>query len=243
MRGASSHDPIVGDEAVVMKTLLDEVLRRELDPGAKLPTERELAVRTGTGRAAVRRALGRLEAEGRIVRHVGRGTFLVPRTPDSVSLAAGYLADASSPSEIMAVRMIFEPQMVRMAVAAARAPDILEIERALEGGEEADTYSEFELWDLAFHRSLALATHNTLLVGVNQLLTHARSRPLWGTMKERASTPARRSIYRSQHRVIADAVRERDSDRAQTAMREHLEEVSGHLLGERELTTRAKSGP
>src|SRR5690349_11845897 len=55
-------------------------------PGAKLPTERELARRFDVPRNAVRAILAQLEAEGAVTRHVGRGTFL-----------AGDAADASDP--------------------------------------------------------------------------------------------------------------------------------------------------
>jgi GntR family transcriptional regulator, uxu operon transcriptional repressor len=45
-------------------------------PGARLPTERQLAVDLGVTRSSVRHALAMLEAQGRISREVGRGTFL-----------------------------------------------------------------------------------------------------------------------------------------------------------------------
>src|SRR5207253_2912140 len=53
----------------------------KLAPGAKLPTERELAKRFAVPRNAVRRTLAQLEAEGSITRHVGRGTFLAGTAP------------------------------------------------------------------------------------------------------------------------------------------------------------------
>ena len=47
-------------------------------PGGRLPTERGLAGEFGVTRTMVRHALALLEAEGRISREVGRGTFLLP---------------------------------------------------------------------------------------------------------------------------------------------------------------------
>src|SRR5499427_2771851 len=56
--------------------ILAESRRAGLGSGARLPTERQLAADLGATRTSVRRALAVLEAEGRISREVGRGTFL-----------------------------------------------------------------------------------------------------------------------------------------------------------------------
>jgi DNA-binding GntR family transcriptional regulator len=54
----------------------------QLQPGQRLPTERELVARFGTARSAARRMLAQLEAEGYITRTVGkrkaRSTVCVP---------------------------------------------------------------------------------------------------------------------------------------------------------------------
>lgn len=51
---------------------------RDARPGDPLPTERELAEHWGTSRTTIRQALSALEAEGRILREQGRGTFVAP---------------------------------------------------------------------------------------------------------------------------------------------------------------------
>jgi DNA-binding FadR family transcriptional regulator len=58
------------------EVILDESRRAGLRRGSRLPTERQLAANLGATRTSVRRALTVLEAEGRISREVGRGTFL-----------------------------------------------------------------------------------------------------------------------------------------------------------------------
>ena len=47
----------------------------EWPPDTRLPSEPELSAHFGVCRMTVRQALGELEAEGRIVRQRGRGTF------------------------------------------------------------------------------------------------------------------------------------------------------------------------
>src|SRR5690242_12774842 len=90
----------------------------ELRPGDKVPTERELVVRFGAARNTVRNVLADLEAEGCLIRHVGRGTFVAPPpcVPSSAAPsasaattaghgAASGLFTGSSPLAVMEVRL------------------------------------------------------------------------------------------------------------------------------------------
>jgi GntR family transcriptional regulator len=58
----------------VKRHLLDFI--GSLEPGAAVPTERELALQMGTSRTTVRQALGELVVEGRLVRRQGSGTYV-----------------------------------------------------------------------------------------------------------------------------------------------------------------------
>lgn len=60
------------------RTLVDELRREieELPVGAAIPSERALASDTGVSRMTARRALDELAREGRLVREVGRGSFV-----------------------------------------------------------------------------------------------------------------------------------------------------------------------
>ena len=60
------------------RTLVDD-LRREIESlpvGTPVPSERALAVESGVSRMTARRALDELTREGRILREVGRGSFV-----------------------------------------------------------------------------------------------------------------------------------------------------------------------
>ena len=203
-----------------------------------------------------------LQADGRVSREVGRGTFLrsrgldgpgpepdavqtpetaaaAGRSPDAVEMAAGHMPGPGglsgtadyAPADVMAVRRLFEPTAMSLVVAWATARDFAEMDRCLRGGERAADHDEFEVWDAALHRSIIAATRSPLLIRLYSEVERARHGRMWGDLKRRNASAARRDEYRRDHEEIVTALRLRDADRATTAMRTHLARVSRHLLG------------
>jgi DNA-binding FadR family transcriptional regulator len=198
----------------------------ELRPGGRLPTERSLAETLGVARTAVRRALSSMEQEGRIIRHVGRGTFLA----DATGGGGGGTALMTSPAEIMDTRLIFEPEIAFHAAHSATPTDLGRIENAMRRGNAASTYAEFEGWDSSFHRAITASVHNGLLLHTFDAMNTARDLPVWGTSKLRAATADRRRAYEAEHEALFAALTDRDAAGARALMREHLESVRRNLL-------------
>ena len=255
VRATGDIPPVPADRGrLLAETILADSRRAGLGPGARLPTERQLAADLGATRTSIRRALAVLEAEGRISREVGRGTFLRdarwaragadgegqaspdggPREP--VQGTAGQPGDGSSsgfaPADVMAIRRMLEPSAMRLVVAWATAADFKEMDRCLAGGERADSFDEFELWDQALHRCILAASHSPLLVRLYTLIDEARHGHFWGDLKRRAASRERQRMYQADHRELVAALRARDADRAVGAMRGHLARVASNLFGE-----------
>jgi GntR family transcriptional regulator, uxu operon transcriptional repressor len=240
--------------------ILAESRRAGLGSGAKLPTERQLAADLGATRTSVRRALAVLEADGRISREVGRGTFLraapwpaagINATGDGTARAdgagtgppaepaAGWDQAAAhadragfAPADVMAIRRLVEPPAMKLVVAWATTADFEEINRCLAGGDRAASYDEFETWDLALHRSIMAASHSPLLTRLYTVIEEARHGRFWGDLKRRSASRERQQAYQADHRELVAALRARDADRAVEAMRVHLARVAGHLFDE-----------
>jgi GntR family transcriptional regulator, uxu operon transcriptional repressor len=222
--------------------ILSESHRAGRGPGSRLPTERQLATDLGVTRSSVRHALAMLEAQGRISREVGRGTFLRdvpepatdgrrdsgPRIAPPREPADPFAADFA-PADVMTIRRLLEPPAMSLVVAWATAADLEEMDRCLTGGDEAASYDEFESWDLALHRCIMAASHSPLLAALYRDIEAARHGQVWGDLKRRSSSRERREQYQADHRAIVDALRTRDSARAVEAMRVHLARVSGHF--------------
>ena len=71
-------------------------------------------------------ALAELEADGLIWRHVGRGTFIGARPVLNLADAA-YLGELTSPSQVIAARLVIEPELARLAATHATRADLEEI--------------------------------------------------------------------------------------------------------------------
>jgi DNA-binding FadR family transcriptional regulator len=237
--------------------ILAESERSGAGDGNRLPTERQLALDLGVSRSAIRHAMTVLQAEGRVSREVGRGTFLrgpemtgpgSDGTPDPVApdvgadaltRAAGWPGGAAglagsedyAPADVMAVRRLFEPTAMSLVVAWATARDFAEMDRCLRGGERAADHDEFEVWDAALHRAIIAATRSPLLIRLYAEVERARHGRMWGDLKRRNASAARRDEYRRDHEEIVTGLGLRDADRATAAMRTHLTRVSRHLLG------------
>jgi GntR family transcriptional regulator, uxu operon transcriptional repressor len=203
-------------------------------PGARLPTERRLADDLGVTRTMVRHALALLEAEGRISREVGRGTFLRDGAPPLAGARRGRdgaRSDDVGPADVMAARRVIEPQVLALVVAWATARDLDEMRRCLAGGAAAQSYDEFEVWDFALHHAIVAASRNPLLVAMYQEVERARRGALWGSLKRRNDSRERRLAYHADHEQLVDALGARELERAVAVMDAHLARVEAHLLG------------
>ncbi|MBV7484271.1 FadR/GntR family transcriptional regulator [Bordetella sp. BOR01] len=215
---------------------LDEALNRLIDgpeysPGARLPTERELAERFEVSRGAIRAALARVEGRGRIVRVMGSGTYIADVPADAVGPAIAPVARDASPQEILEARMMIEPHLAALVVLHANSADMDRIRSAMRSAEAASSLDAFEHWDGKFHQAIAEATHNRLLIDICQTLNSARDLAEWGELKRRSVTPDRRAAREAEHREIVSALQSRDAGRARTACVNHLRKISGELIG------------
>lgn len=64
---------------LIRNAIAQDIEEGVLEPGARLPTEPELASLYGAGRHSVRRAVAELARDGHVSIEQGRGTFVIPR--------------------------------------------------------------------------------------------------------------------------------------------------------------------
>ncbi len=198
-------------------------------PQSKLPSERELAEQLKVSRSTLRAALGTLEAEGEVWRHVGRGTFVGKRPPERMEVFP-LPADMTNPAEVMEVRLIIEPQIADLAAHRATINDIEFMKQCLEKGEAAEDTATYEMWDGALHRAMAEAARNTLLLALFNAVNAIREHAVWGKLKDATLNDQRRRRYSIQHKNLVRAIERRDAVDCQRLMREHLAAVRDDML-------------
>jgi GntR family uxuAB operon transcriptional repressor len=219
-----------------MSVVLKDFIEAEgLEPGDRLPPERDLALKLGLPRTALRRMLASLEKDGRLIRHVGRGTFIAGSGVSSKALRRppGSTIDAlrTYPAEVFEARLIMEPKIAALAALRATRQEIDEMQKSIDRGSAAETLVEFEKWDAVFHRIIVEAARNGLLASLYEGIHVVRAGNLWGKMKEQSLTPERMKAYIAKHQAILDAIKDRDSREAELNMYDHIVEARTNILG------------
>jgi GntR family transcriptional repressor for pyruvate dehydrogenase complex len=195
----------------------------------RLPPERNLTAEIGVGRSTLRKALDRLEAEGLVWRHVGKGTF-AGGPPQNATTGLLQPPPGISPAEVMEARLALEPVIASTAALHATDEDIAHLRQCVEKSENARTWETYELWDATLHRTVAQATHNGLLLCLLETVNSIRQRQEWGQLRRHALNAERHRLYCGQHRAFVDAIARRDAPLAAQLMQRHIAAVMQNMM-------------
>ncbi len=209
-----------------LKTYLKE---QNFELNSRLPAERILAEDLGISRTKLRSALAKLESEGRIWRHVGKGTFIGSRPVENV-YDADSVSHRTTPRELIEARLLVEPGLVGLAALHATKADILAMAHCIEKTRKAPDWRVYEAWNNKLHQAIAEAAHNMPLLAIFNMLNSIQQSVVWSRPR---NTPfARKHDHHSfrEHDAIFEAIAERDAPAAEQAMRSHLESVGTGLM-------------
>lgn len=233
-----------------VQRLLQTIRLGVVEPGAALPSERDLAVRLGVSRDTVREAIRSLGAAGYVVSRRGRygGTFVaaelprkavpVPRTQlagDASGDSAGGQrgdsrgegADAGELEEVLALREVLEVGAARLAASrtlSAAERDLLWT--VLEEARSADP-EDYRRLDSRLHLVIAEVTAVRSLVS---LVADNRMR-VNRFLDEIPLLPRNIRHSDEQHKTLVVAILAGQPDRAAGAMEEHLAGSAALLRG------------
>ncbi len=220
--------PLLSDE--VAERLQRAILSGIFKLGDRLPSEHELAQRFGVSRVVIREALRTLENLGIVAIKGGRtgGAFVASSDVRLFqrALLLNLRLHSLSVEELIEARLIYEPEVARLAAVRATADDLALLERILEQQREEVEHGYFaHPTNLSFHRAMAQATQNPLLeIVVQTVLELIRDRVARWTLPEGSW---QRILAR--HERLYEALRGRESEEACRVMREHVLEV-GEML-------------
>ncbi|MGR0320915.1 FadR/GntR family transcriptional regulator [Agromyces sp. ZXT2-3] len=225
---SDSHGTARSQTDVVIQGIKDMLTRGDLQPGSRLPIEKDLAALLGVSRGSLREGVRALATLGVLETRQGDGTYVTALDPAALLSPLGFLADLQQPAhaaDLLAVRRVLEAESVSLA--ATRITDdqldaleaiLTRIDRTLEDEDEVDL-EEFINTDTEFHRAIAAASGNPPLAAlVDALVGRTFRARLWRAISHRGSL---RETQR-EHRAILDELVRRDPGRASIRMSTHL---------------------
>lgn len=195
------------------------ILSGELAPGSKISQD-ALATRFGTSRIPIREALSRLESDGLVVMEPHRGAWVAK-------------LDLKECLEIYKIRERLEPLVLSEAVAKITDGEIDALEALVVEMTTTDDPDTFLRLDREFHLASYRAADMRQLGGMVERF--------WNTTQ-----PYRRAFTRlignegnwiihAEHKLIIDALRQRDAERAGRLLHEHIRRTRFELARHEEL--------
>ena len=208
---------------------IERLILKKLQPGDKLPSERELAEMLRVSRGSIRDAIRGLELMGLVEPRQGTGTIVREISIDSVAnpFATALKRRKELVSELLDFRKMLEPPLAARAATHASPEEIVEMEDILRRQEEIQNQGDAAVAeDAEFHYSIALASGNSVVLKVidiiMDLLRDTRARSLQVEGRSQKSLAG--------HRRILAAIKRNDAEAAKAAMRRHLEDVEEIVL-------------
>ncbi|MBF5093028.1 MULTISPECIES: FadR/GntR family transcriptional regulator [unclassified Novosphingobium] len=208
------------------RALLDELASGKYPVGARLPAERELAVRYNVSRPTVREAIIALEVQGLVEVRVGSGAYVV-RLPGGDDMP-GFNVTAF---ELTEARLLVEGETAALAATQITDEEIAELEELLRAiaRENLDPAGSDKA-DHSFHVAIARATRNNAMIEIVERLWNQRyTSPEASLLHEKARTANIKPVV-DEHTAVLEALKRHDPSAARAAMRAHLSAVLESLL-------------
>ncbi|MFS0854710.1 FadR/GntR family transcriptional regulator [Microbacterium sp. 179-I 3D4 NHS] len=213
---------------LVLDHIEGDLLEGRLNPGDRLPSERDLAVDLGVGRSSVREAFRVLEVMGLIRTATGSGPqagAIVIATPTggmSQLLRLQVAAHGFPLADVVQTRLVLEDAVVH-ALTTSADRDTAEAHRMLEAMDAPDlSPAEFLALDAQFHLALAEASDNSVIAAMmaglrssieSYVQAGAVAIPDWSAMADR---------LRKEHRALVARVDAGDELAARALLRAHI---------------------
>jgi GntR family transcriptional regulator, transcriptional repressor for pyruvate dehydrogenase complex len=219
----------------VVEQIARMIKEGRLKPGDQLPSERVIAEQMGISRPTVREAFAALEVAGLVETRIGQGTFVKPGDVESLKYRAEYLfVEERSPFETLETRKILESQAAALSAERATVEDLSDLKAALDIlTATATSQNEWnEEADKDFHVAIAKASGNSVLYDLFKVLLDMSQHRVWSKMKEigRQTTGSLENDV-AQHRMIYEAIRDKDPRKARQLVWDHFVGVERDIFG------------
>ncbi|MFK4089523.1 FadR/GntR family transcriptional regulator [Kribbella sp. NPDC020789] len=230
-----ARTPGLSQTDIVIESIRQMLIDGRLQPGGRLPVEKDLAAALGVSRNPLREGVRALSMMGVLETRQGDGTYVTKLDPAILLAPLGFvvdLQDGTGTHHLHAVRRILETEA---AAAAALRIDTTELDSAAEllrlneaelALPEPDHETVIEN-DITFHRIIAEASGNPVL---SALIAALGGRTMRDRLRRSIAQPGADETAHREHLSILAALSTRDPDRARTRMAAHLFTVEDYLV-------------
>jgi GntR family transcriptional regulator, transcriptional repressor for pyruvate dehydrogenase complex len=221
-------------EEIVRKLLL-LIEEKKLHPGARLPSERELASQLQVSRPSLREALRALSIMKVVEIRQGAGTFITGLEPDLLVEHLDFVFALSDATylDLLESRQIVEGGLCALAAKRITDEELAQLDACMQRlVESVHDSARFFQADLDLHECIAESARSMILgrfmASIRRLGRASRQRT--------TDLPGIKEQVIADHQAIVKALHARDSEAARAAMLQHLQSVESRL---RESMTRA----
>ena len=208
------------------RELVAEISSGAYPIGARLPAERELALKYDVSRPTVREAIIALEVRGLVEVRIGSGAYVrqLPGEEDTPAFNV-------SAFELTEARMLFEAEAAALAAIQITDEEISRIAALVDAiAQENNNPRGTEMADREFHLVIARATRNAAILDAIERLWELRASSPEAALLHAKARSANIKPVVDEHSAILVALRARDPAAARAAMRDHLRQVMDSLL-------------
>ncbi|MCF8105672.1 MAG: FadR family transcriptional regulator [Desulfohalobiaceae bacterium] len=203
-----------------------------LQPGNKLPPEREFAEMLGVSRPSVREALGALSLLGIVEHRRGSGSYLSDKENvwpnDSFSIL--FYINKNALLEIFEARKSIEGSLAGMAAQRRTKEDLAVMKKALDGMElnldNRERYNENENF---FHQAIIDAARNQVMANIMQKIHFLLKETKESFRKIGRPLEAHRKKDFENHKKIYECIKSSQEIESRQAMVEHLFDFENQL--------------
>lgn len=206
----------------IVSQITDAIVRGELRPGDRLPTERDLANQFGVSRTVVRDAIKLLAGRGILkVRH-GVGIFVSESQTTYVEMDEALYSKEGTLKDLFEIRKVLESEAVLWATERATDAQLNRLQSILDDAfEHRDDLAILGERDAQFHVGIAEASQNLVLVRLMltmlDLLSESRMESL------SIQNLPQQSL--ADHQSILEAIKQKNDQLAKQRMLAHLTRV------------------
>src|SRR5215207_6066381 len=200
----------------IRERLIEDILGGRLAPGARL-VETRLAQQFGVSQGPVREALRDLELFGFVVSTSFRGTQVRQISTQDLLEIYPIRAALEGVAAFAAASRIDDATLAQLA-------DLIQVMRDAANHDDHRTVVDA---DRAFHAAIVKASGNRMLDHVWQMLRLSITTCVTHSVTHRSL-----HVIAERHVLLLDALRVRDPERAEAAMRRHIEEASEWIRSE-----------